>query len=161
MTQGFNVAEQGHVVNILPPIDITGGVLSDRFTMENHSHATIVIQIGVSAAAATAIIVNECAAFTEPSPATKNAIAHSIYKEETAAGDTLGARTAVLAAGTTPSANDTIMYVIELDARELADGFPIVELEITNASANSVLCSAVAILSGSRYGNTLSATAIA
>ena len=31
--QGFNIAEMGHVVNVLPPIDITGGVVGDRFKM--------------------------------------------------------------------------------------------------------------------------------
>ena len=156
--QGFNVAEMGHVVNVIPPVDITGGKKGDIFSMENYAHATIIIQIGVSAAAATKILVNEC---TDFSGSDRTAIAHAIYKEETAAGDTLGARVAAAAAGETPSDNDTIFYVIELDARELSDGSQFVEVEITNASANSVIASAVAILSGSRYGGDQSATAIA
>ena len=125
--------------------------------MENHSHATIIVQVGVSAAAFTKIIVNECTSFAA---AGATAIAHAIYKEETAAGDTLGARTAVAAAGTTPSANDTIFYVIEIDAAELSDGSPFIQLSLTNG-ANSVIGSAVAILTGSRYANEQSATAIA
>jgi len=155
--KGFVAAEQGHIVNILPPIDITGGATGDVFSMENHAHATIIIQVGVSAAAFTKIILNECTNFAA---AGATAIAHSIYKEETAAGDTLGARTAVLAAGTTPSANDNIFYVIELDASELSDGYNFVQLSLTNG-ANSVIASAVVILSGSRYAEEQSATAIA
>jgi hypothetical protein len=155
--QGFNIAEMGHIVNILPPIDITGGKNGDVFDMKNYAHATIIIQVGVSAAAFTKIILNEC---TSLAAANATAIAHSVYKEETALGDTLGARTAVAAAGTTPSANDNIFYVIELDASELSDGYNFVELSLTN-SANSVIGSAVAILSGARYAGDQSPTAIA
>ncbi|KKM71629.1 hypothetical protein LCGC14_1428710 [marine sediment metagenome] len=154
--QGFNIAEMGHIVNILPPIDITGGVDADVFSMENYGHATIIIQIGVSSAAFTKIIVEECTAI-DGTGAT--GIAHAIYKEETALGDTLGARVAALAAGTTPSANDTIFYVIEIDARELSADSPFIQLSLTNG-VNSVIASAVAILSGSRYGGDQSATAI-
>ena len=157
MSSGFNIAEMGHVVNILPPVDITGGVTSDVFSMKNYSHATIIMQIGVSAAAFTKLIVEACDDFV---PTTHTDIAFAVYKEETAAGDTLGPRTAVAAAGLTPSANDNIMYVIEIDAADLSDGSPNLRLEITNG-ANSVIASAVAILSGSRYGGSESATAIA
>ncbi len=156
--QGINVAEMGHVVNVIPPIDISGGKKGDIFTMENYAHATVIIAIGVSAAAFTKILVNECSDLTGSD---RTAIAYSVYKEETAAGDTLGARTAVALAGLTPSANDTIFYVIELDARELSDDRQFVEIELTNTSPNSVIASVVAILSGSRYGGDLSVTAIA
>ena len=155
--QGFNIAEMGHVVNVIPSIDITGGKKGDIFSMKNYAHATIIIQVGVSVAAFTKILVNECSAFDGSD---RQAIAYSIYKEETALGDTLGARTAVALAGLTPSANDTIFYVIELDARELSDARQFVEIELTNASGNSVIASVVAILSGSRYGGDQSATAI-
>lgn len=156
--QGFNIAEQGHVVNVLPPVDISGGATGDRFKMTNYGHASIIVQVGASAAAFTKILVNECDA---ASAGNSNAIAYSVYKEETAAGDTLGGRTAVTSAGLTPSANDNIFYVIELDARELSDGFEWVEVSLTNASGNSVVASAVAVLSGSRYAEDQSATAIA
>ena len=157
MQVGFNVAEQGHVVNLIPPVDITGGKKGDVFSMREHSHVSIIIQIGVSAAAPLKIIVNEC---TDFAAAGATDIAHSIYKEETAAGDTLAGKTAAAAAGETPSANNNIMYVIELDAAELSDASQFVELSITCASGNSVIASAVAILSGSRYAKPQSATQI-
>ena len=93
-------------------------------------------------------------------PTTRTALAFSVYKEETAAGDTLGARTAVLAAGLTPDAADTIMYVIEVDADELPDGSDNLEVSLTNTT-NSVIASVVAILTGARYAKEQSATAIA
>lgn len=151
------IAEQAHIVNILPPIDITGGATGDVFSMANYNHATILVQVGVSAAAFTKIIVNACDDFV---PSTTAAIAYSIYKQETALGDVLGVRTAVAAAGLTPSANDNIFYVIEIDAADLPAGKPNIQLSLTNG-ANSVIASAVAILSGARYAGEASATAIA
>lgn len=155
--KGIVLAEVGHFVNVLPPIDISGGKTGDVFSMENYHHATIVVQIGVSAAAFTKILVNECTSFAG---AGATAIPFNVYKEETAAGDTLGARTAVTAAGLTPSANDTIMYVIELDAAELSTDSHFVQLQLTNGT-NSVIASALAILTGARYAEDQSPTAIA
>lgn len=147
--KGIVISEQGHIVNILPPIDVTGGKTAQAFSMKKHGHASILLQIGVSAAAFTKILVNQC---TDASGSNPVAIAFNIYKQETAgaSNDLLGARTAVAAAGYTPSASDGIFYVIELDASELADGSPYVQLQLTNGS-NSVIASAVAILSGARY----------
>lgn len=153
----FVAAEEGHIVNIIPPVDISGGADGDRFSMSKWSHATIIVQIGVSAAAFTKIIVYKCTAATAGTTA---AIAHSIYKCETDAGDVLGARTAVTTAGTTPSANNNIMYVIELDHTELSDGYEWVQVSLTNG-VNSVIASAVVILSGPRYANEASPTVLA
>ena len=155
MGAAFQV-EHGHFVNILPAVDITGGATGDRFHMKNFKKAIIVISVGVSAAAWTKIIVRSCDAATS---GTATDIAFSLYSEETALGDTLSARTAVAATGHTPSANNGIMYVIEIDADELLDGHDWVELALTNGS-NSVIASAVAILTGARYAGDLSATAI-
>lgn len=161
---GTYIAEWGHVVNVIPPIDITGGVNGDRFTMENYAHASIIVQVGVSAAAFTKVELWECNAATGGSDATDNVkIAYRVYKEETALGDTLDTGTSaadVTTAGITPSANDNIFYVIEIDAAQLTDGFPFLELRLTNG-VNSVIASAVAVLSGSRYSNPASATALA
>ena len=154
--QGYNIAEMGHVVNILPPVDVNGGKNSDVFSMKNYGHATIILQIGVSAAVPV-VTVEECDDFV---PTNTTAIAFNVYKEETAAGDTLGARVANAAAGLTPSLNNDIFYVIEVDARELTDGRDTLRLVLADPSG-SCIASAVAILSGSRYGNTESPTAIA
>lgn len=157
--KGFVIAEQGHVVNILPPIDITGGKVGQAFSMKNHHHASIVLQVGVSAAAFTKILVNACDDASGTNPV---AIPFAIYAQETAgaANDVLGARQQIGAAGYTPSANDGIFYVIELDAAELPQGKPYVQVQGTNGS-NSVIASGVAILTGSRFAGTKSATATA
>lgn len=147
--QGTVIAEQLHIVNILPPVDITGGATSQAFSMKNAAHATILLLVGVSAAAWTKILVEQCTAADGTGAA---AIPFNMYAQETAGAshDTLAAREAVAAGGRTPVAADNIFYVIEIDARELSDGFPYLRLHLTNGS-NSVIASAVAILSGLRY----------
>ncbi len=157
--KGFVIAEQGHVVNLLAPVDITGGKTGQAFSMKKYAHASILLMVGVSAAAFTKIIVNQCTDAAGDNPV---AIPFSIYKQETAgaAADVLGARTAVLAAGYTPSANDGIFYVIELDASELADGSPYVQVQLTNGT-NSVIAGGIAVLTGARYAEAQSGTATA
>lgn len=153
----FVAAEMGHIVNVIPPKDINGGAVGDRFSMKNYSHASIIVQVGVSAAAFTKILVNACTAATG---GTSTAIGYKLAAEETALGDTLGDFEAVAATGKTPSGNDNIFYVIELDDFELPEDSPWVEVVLSNGS-NSVIASAVAVLSGARYANAQTQTAIA
>ena len=134
--------EMSHIVNVIPPIDITGGVTGDVFSLDGYKRATIVVQVGVSAAAFTKILVNECSDLAGSNPV---AIPYTLYKQETASGDVLGSSSEVTAAGQTPSANDDIFYVIELDENDFTDGKHFVQLSLTNTS-NSVIASAVAIL---------------
>ena len=163
--KGFFVAEEGHVVNILPPVDITGGKTTQAFSMKNYQHATIILQVGVSAAAWTSIIVNAgtATAAVGATVAGATALPFRMYKQETAgaANDVLGAPVAETTSGeTSVSANDGIFYVIELDANELPDGKPYVQVALANGS-NSVIASAVAVLSGARYAHRQSETVTA
>lgn len=153
--RGITLGEEAHLVNILPPIDINGGKNSDVFSLKNHAHASIIIQQGVNAGAST-VTVTECDDFT---PTNETAIAFDVYKEETAQGDTLGVRTAVAAAGFAMTTNDDTHYVIELDAAKLSAGYDKVRVKFSNPAA-SALVSAVAVLSGARYANEQSDTAI-
>lgn len=153
---GMNIAEACHVVNVLPPVDINGGVTCDVFSMENYAHATIIITMGVTGAAST-VTLEECDDFV---PTTDTAIAFSYYAEETANGDTLSGRTAATTSGFATSTNNGITYVIEVDAQDLTDGFGHLLLKFSDPS-QATFASVVAILSGSRYGNVSSATAIA
>lgn len=159
--KGFVIAEQAHVVNVLAPVDITGGQASQAVNMADYQHVTFIVQIGVSAAAFTKILVEQCLDHTGATP---TAIPFAIYTQETAgvSNDVLSARTAVTSAGYTPAATDGIFYVIEIDAAEL-DGAnngatgQYLRLHLTN-TANSVITSAIAILSGARYAETQSPT---
>ena len=160
--KGFVAAEEAHVVNILPPVDVTGGKQSQAFSMANYQHATIILQIGVAAAAVTAILL-QCGTATAAEGsdvAGATALAFTMYKQETAgaANDVLGAPVAETTSGeASPSSHSNIFYVIEFDAQALPTDHPYVQLKITNG-VNSVIASAVAILSGSRFAERQSPT---
>src|ERR1700674_5887158 len=120
--KGFVIAEQAHVVQVVPPIDITGGVTAQRVDTRLYPHVTVLLGIGVSAAAPTKIVLKAC---QDKNGTGATAIPFNLYKQETAgaANDVLSGRTSVAAAGYTPSANDGIFYVIEMDTSELPAHF--------------------------------------
>lgn len=159
---GFNVSEAGHIVNLIPPVDGNAGspVTCQGFSMKNFAHASIIIQLGATAAAPTSIIL---VASTAVSGGTPTQLAFRYYSQTTAgtASDQLtGPTTAVAATGiAAPTANDKVFYTIEIDSTELPDGSPYLQLQVTEP-ASSNLVSAVAILSGSRqaYQGGVSAT---
>lgn len=154
--RGINIAEMCHVVNILPPADADTVATPEVFSMKTYQHASIILQLGVTGAAAT-ITVEACDNFT---PSNVSAIAFAVYKEETAAGDTLGDRVEVTSAGFATSTNDNVMYVIEVDAAALPEGYPNLQVKVSDPGA-ATFASAIAILSGGRYAGNESATVIA
>jgi len=160
---GLNVSEAGHIVNLIPPVDGNAGapVTAQGFSMKGWDHVSIIIQLGVTAAAPTSIIL---VSSTAASAGTTTQLAFRYYSQTTAGAskDVLtGPTVAVAATGiASPTANDNVFYVIELDSTELPDGQPYLQLQITNPSS-SILNSAVAILSAGRqqYQGSASVTA--
>jgi len=153
---GFNVAEQGHVVNALAPVDINGGVTSDAWKMNDWEEANIIIQLGVTGAAST-ITLEEC---TSAAGAGNTAIAFKYYSEATAAGDTLSTRTSATAAGFATSTNNGVMYCINIKARELSQGSNWLRVVFSDPSAETFGSVAV-VLTGGRAQGDPTATAIA
>ena len=149
MAKGFSVAEEGHVVIGQPPIDIDtgGGATCVQFSMENYEHASIIIATGVTDAVPGTITVSEC---TDAAGAGANDIGFTYYAETTDSGDTLGTRTTVANTGFAISANDNCFYVIELEASELADGYPYVQVNWSNPGG-STIGTVIAVLSGARF----------
>jgi hypothetical protein len=148
---GFPISEAAHIVNVIPPVDGNAGapVTAQGFSLRGYAHATIIIQLGVTGGTPTSILLN---ASTAASAGTTTALPFSYYPQTVAGAskDTLGVRTSVAATGiTTITANDNVFYVIEVDAAELPDGSPYLQLAVT-MPASSNLVSAVAILSGAR-----------
>ena len=156
--KGTTIAEQMHVVNIIPPVDINGGAVeSDYWSMELYQHATIILTLGATGAASTVTLFES----DDNDGTAETAIGFDYYAEETAAGDTLGARTTVANTGFgTHATIDNITYVIEVDASELSDGYPYLVLKMSNPAV-ATLVSAVAVLSGARYAQAVTPTAIA
>ncbi len=155
--KGITMAEELHFVNALPPIDINVSALdSDVWSMANHTHATIILQFGVTGATTT-VTVEECDNFT---PSNTTAIAFSYYSETAVAGDTLSARTAATSSGFATGTNDSICFVIEVDASQLTDGFPALRVALSDPGT-ATFASISVWLSGPRYAQEQSATAIA
>jgi len=156
MSKGFVVAEQGHVVQLIAPVSISAAATSDVFSMENWAHATIIVLAG--AGSATTVTVSECDNFTPSNAATKT---FQYAVEATAAGDVLDAalQTGATSGVSTGTASGSIM-VIEIDNDELSDGYPCVQINLSDPGTSKVV-SAVAILSGARYAEDITATVIA
>jgi hypothetical protein len=140
---GFVLAEQGKPVAGLAPVDIGGAAkTSDYFSMENYSHASIIVYCGIITNAAT-ITVEES---DDNAGSDTTAIAFKYYKiTEGVTGD----RTAATNAGFSTGTDDGSMFVIEIDAADLSDGYPYLVVKTNDAGAN--LIAIVPILSGSRY----------
>jgi hypothetical protein len=154
--KGLYLSQVAHIVNAEPPVDINGaGFTTDYFNLKYYQHVSIIITLGVTGAAST-ITVEES---DDSSGSSTTAIAFSYYQEETAAGDTLSTKQSATTAGFSTSTNDNITYVIEIDASQLSDGYPYVVVKGSDPSA-ATLVSVVAVLSGARYAEDESPTAI-
>lgn len=154
---GFHVSEDGHVVNILPPIDLNGGKTSDYFSLKNYSHASVIVTIGVNAGAGSVITIEQSddnvGSHTTP-------IAFKYAAEESPAGDTLTALIDATSTGfETHASASSIAYVCEIDAADLTDQYPYCVVKFSNPGA-SVIGSAIAVLSGSRYAGSTTPSAI-
>lgn len=153
----FYAAQSGHPLVLLAPVDATGGKASAAFNFSKYTHASILVALGVSAAAPTAILLEAC---TDATGTGATAIGFDFFPCETAGGDVLGAKVTATAAGITPSANDGIFYQIEIDSSVLPAGFSYLRVHITNGS-NSALAGVFAVLSGARYAQQGSPTVLA
>ena len=155
--KGFNIPENAHVVNALPPVSLAGGVTSDYWSMAKHSHVDILVLLG-AAVQVEQILVYQ----SEDNAATgEDAIVFKYYSETTAAGDVLDRQTDATVAGfaTASAGTASTMHVISLDASELAVDHPYMCVKVVGAGG-AQLGAIVAILSGSRYAEESSATVL-
>jgi hypothetical protein len=147
---GFNIAEAGHVVPLILPKNVTGGATAQAFSMKNADHASIIIIVGALAAQLVAVTLNQC---TNASGAGAVAIPFRYYQQSTAgAGNDVfdTGPVAVTATGFTPPNTPNVVYSIEIDSSELADGSPYLQLVVANG-ANADFVSVVAIQSAVRH----------
>lgn len=155
--KGITIAEQCHIVNAIPPVDI-GGVakVADYISMKGASHVTFIVTLGVVTNAPTITVYES----DDLSGSNEAAIAFDYYAEITAGGDVLTVRTAATTSGyTMPSTANSVTLVIEIDASQLSDGYPCLTVKTDTAAA--CLVSVVAIMSGVRYQKEITPTAIA
>lgn len=148
---GFNIAEAGHSVNLLPAVSISGGKTSQAFSMKGAEHVSILISFGVMGALVpTSIIVNQC---SSAAGAGATAMPFRYYNQPGGAGnDVPSAYTYATAAGITafPVSVANYTYFIEVDAAELEDiGLPYLQVVIAD-SGNVTYAQITAVLSALR-----------
>ena len=166
---GFNVSEAGHIVNVVSPQSISGGITGQAFSMAGAEHVSIIIDFGVyGTALPTAILLSYGTATATVGTPVAGATAMGFRWYYTGAtggatkdvlsGPTVATATGILAAALTKS--NIQMITIEVDAAELPDGNPYLQLSVTD-SGNTTYMSAVAVLSGRRQQYQANATATA
>jgi hypothetical protein len=153
--KGFVIPEQGHVILALAPVSLAAGLTSDYWSMKDYAHADIIWLFGAAVQVGTITVFQ-----SEDNAATgEDAIAFKYYGELTASGDVLDriadATTAGFANVSAGTANT--MYVISVDASELAEDHPFMCTKVTGAGG-AQLGACIVILSGARYGVESSAT---
>ncbi|QMV19688.1 hypothetical protein GOB94_14050 [Granulicella sp. 5B5] len=153
--RGFNVAEEGHVVSILSPQSISGGVTSTPFHMKYAAKANIIIQYGALAGAPGAITVKAC---SDASGDGATAIPFTYYTKSAAGNtaDTLdlvtgpSAANSATAEGFTPADNINTFVEIVIQSDQLPAGLPYIEVTLASGAVANY-ASAVAILTGLSY----------
>jgi predicted alpha/beta-hydrolase family hydrolase len=129
--QGFNIAEGGHVAQLLPPQNITGASsaapINPAFSMKNYKHATILVLFGAEGTQdATTLLVYLC---SSAAGAGATAIPFNYYFQAAggAGNDVLSsiqnapATGVVLSAANAP-ANGVIAIEIDVNELEAATG---------------------------------------
>jgi hypothetical protein len=124
--QGFNIAEEGHIAQLLPPQNITGASsaapINPAFSMKGYKHASIVILFGAEGTQeATTLLLYLCSSAAGAGPV---AIPFNYYYQAAggAGNDVLSSvqnapATGLVLSATNAPANGLI--VIEIDANEL------------------------------------------
>jgi hypothetical protein len=153
--KGFSIVEQGHVVQLIDPQSASAALTSDTFCLENWAHASIIVNGG--AGSGLTVTLYEA---TSAANSGATLIGFKYAQEATVDGDTLDAALATATTAGVAMGTSNVFLVIELDADELTDGYPWVTLNTSDPGA-SRLISAVAVLSGGRYQEDITATAIA
>ncbi len=158
MSKGFVAAEQGHVVQLLAPVDVAAAATSDTISMENWAHVSIIVGNGVGSS--TTITVGECTGFGGTG---RTAVTfRSAQEQGILGGDVLDAALAYASSVTMTGSAAAIggFLVIEIDADELSDGSHFLQVNTDGAGA-SKLTAMYAILSGGRFQEDITATVIA
>jgi hypothetical protein len=160
---GLSIAEGAHVIDVLPPQNITGGVTGQAFSTKGCAHVSILIQIGaIGAAKPTAILLNQCQG-PASNPVNPTAIPFRYYlcKNGSTSQDLLSPPALATASGITAALLSKInnqFIIIELDVAELdsyvsdsngAD-YPYLQLQVTD-SGNTTFMSALAVLTAERF----------
>jgi hypothetical protein len=147
--RGFNIAQEGHVVPIVLPESISGGVSSQVFGLRNAAKCNILLILGALAAAEGNVQLFAC---TDLAGDNAVAIGFDLWTQAAAGpgNDVLGVRQSIPAAGYTPADTPGIASVLHVQADQLPQSNPYLKLVLGDGTNADYAC-AVAVLTGVRY----------
>lgn len=145
------------IVNGFPPHSTDGGIGTDGayVNMENYSHITFIVQMGVGAVGTVTIEKDANGAGAGTAIAFNYRMCNTGY--QTAAGDLLADPVAAGVGGIATGTTDNSYMVIELDSDVIGYAYPFVRLCCTAVAG---VIGAIYILSGPRYASKAPATAL-
>jgi hypothetical protein len=161
----FFLAQSGHTVMALAPVNITGGVHSAAINLKNYKHLSAIIALGALSATTGLITVEACTSQAGAGPV---AIPFNLYPQETTNADVLGPVVAVPASGYQPPVTPNIFYVLEIDAAAIPNSNPTTGaslglnyLRVSIADgADTDFAAIFFVLSGARYASDQSPTVL-
>jgi hypothetical protein len=157
------IVQENKFVNLLPPKSINGSGHSAAYiNTENYQHVTFIVSMGAtsSAGASQLITLEQSKSVSGSSSANLPMVNYwtnlAALGDGSIANDTFVKQTAVASSGNTMAldqSTDNVVYVFEIDTRELTDGYPFVGISV-DSTTSTATCGVVAILSDARYAQT-------
>lgn len=146
-------SEQHKIARLYGPTadGFNGNPATPCFSFVDYSHATVILQIGPTVGAGVGKVqVEKC---TDATGAGNTAMDFRYRKAVGAAvGDAIDAlATAVAATGFTTAVSADDLYVIEIDGRELGEGYTAARLQFTENVNDPKDVGVTVIMSGARY----------
>jgi hypothetical protein len=157
--KGFWATQDGHVVNILPPVSAGAAQTGTRFNMALWAHASVLLRFGAAGGPAGAITLNVYPAETGGS-GVAIPFKYALQNAASAPFDVFSEWVQATSSGYTPTEVADEIICIELDADDLlvANNGTYVELDIAVGSLGTAaqLLDGLAILSGGRNASDMS-----
>jgi len=153
--KGFTIVEQGHLVQLFSPQTASTALTSDTISMEGWAHLSAILEFG--SGSGCVITMGECTSFAGSG---RTAVTDFLYAYGASLTDDTMTAALALASSITIAATTGATVVIELDADKLSDGYQFVQVNLSDPGT-SKLVSGVAVLSGGRYQEDITATVIA
>ena len=147
--KAVNIAEECHVSMGLYPINATGLTTLDAIDMSRYSHLSVLISAGLANGAAHTVTV---LASTNNAAGSAEALPFRYYRAVNTGSDVFAAAQTATDAGFALSNNNvnSTMYTIEIDASELPEDKPWVNVTLSGAASTAPL-SVTYVQSGARY----------
>lgn len=143
------LADHAKIVEAIKPQTGASARSGDWVSLKGYSHLTIIVQLALGNAATTAITVDKASA-VDGSGNSDGITLNNWYKGTPSTDDSLSKGTAGASITTSNAGAGSELYVIEIDAAELGEGYDCVQVELGQSHSGN-LVSALYVLSGARY----------